>query len=135
MGTQIHANNNYRRVVEIIQAGAIGPVREAHVWSNKHWSNGRYGETIDVPQHLAWDLWLGPAPGRPYCHGLHPGNWRRFWEYGTGTLGDMACHYMDLAHWALNLRHPTRVETTGPEPHDIGTPDGVVVHFSHPRAR
>jgi len=134
MGTQIHAENNYRRVVELIQSGAIGPVREAHCWSNKHHSDGRFGEAVAPPAHLDWNLWLGPAPTRPYCEGIHPGTWRRFWEYGTGTLGDMGCHYMDLLHWALRLRHPDRVETTGPEPHDVGTPDGVIVHYSH-RAR
>ena len=115
MGTQIHAGGNYRRVVELIQTGAIGPVREAHVWCNKSWSNGRFKFGADVPEYLDWDLWLGPTAKRPYSEGLHPANWRRFWDYGTGTLGDMACHYMDLAHWALALMYPTKVWSEGPD--------------------
>ncbi|MFG0329424.1 MAG: Gfo/Idh/MocA family oxidoreductase [Phycisphaerales bacterium] len=132
MGTQIHAGDNYRRVVELIQAGTIGPVREAYVWCGKSWSGGRFGPAVDPPAHLDWDLWLGPARERPYSEGLHPANWRSFWEYGTGTLGDMACHYMDLVHWALDLGRPTRVEVEGPEPHSVGTPAWLIVRCDHP---
>lgn len=132
MGTQIHAGENYRRVVELIQAGAIGQVREVHVWCGKSWSDGRFGEPKDPPANLDWNLWLGPRSERPYCDGLHPGHWRRFWEYGTGTLGDMACHYMDLVFWALNLRHPTRVEAWGPEVHPVGTPRSLKVRWDFP---
>jgi predicted dehydrogenase len=132
MGTQIHAGANYRRVVEIIRSGAIGPVREAHVWCNKSWSNGRFRPPAPAPEALDWDLWLGPAPERPYSEGIHPANWRRFWAYGTGTLGDMACHYVDLVHWALDLRTPTRIRAGGPAPHDVGTPSSLVVHWDHP---
>jgi predicted dehydrogenase len=132
MGTQIHAGDNYRRVVELIQSGIIGPVREVHVWCNKSWSNGRFGPTKPVPEHLDWDLWLGPAAARPYCDGLHPANWRRFWDYGTGTLGDMGCHYLDLVHWALDLRHPVRVQALGPARHDVGTPHSLIVRWDHP---
>jgi len=132
MGTQIHAGSNYRRVVELIQGGAIGPVREVHVWCGKSWSNGRFKFGKPAPAYLDWELWLGPSPKRPYSEGVHPANWRRFWDWGTGTLGDMACHHMDLAWWALNLRHPTTIRALGPKVHDVGTPDGMIVRYEHP---
>ena len=75
MGTQIHASDNYRRVVEIIQSGAIGPVNEAVVWCGKDWGGGKHGKAEAPPKHLHWDLWLGPAPERPYEPGVyHPQN-------------------------------------------------------------
>lgn len=134
MGTQIHAEDNYRRVVELIQGGAIGTVKEAHVWCGKSWSDGRFGDAKPAPEHLDWNQWLGPRPERPYCDGLHPANWRRFWEYGTGTLGDMACHYMDLVFWALKLDYPSRVRAWGPEVHEVGTPNALKVRWDFPRA-
>lgn len=133
MGTQIHAENNYRRVVELIQSGAIGDVREAHVWCGKTWSGGeRPTETPPVPKHIDWDLWLGPAPARPYHPTYLPANWRRWWDFGSGTLGDMACHYMDLPHWALKLRRPTAVSAEGPTVHPETTPTGLIVRYEHP---
>jgi predicted dehydrogenase len=123
MGTQIHAENNYRRVVEIIQSGAIGTVHEVYTWCNKGWSDGRFKEAgRPAPDNLDWDLWLGPARQRPFCLDIHPANWRRFWEYGSGTFGDMAAHIMDLPFWALKLRHPEAVSATGPEVHPDGAP-------------
>ena len=136
MGTQIHAGENYRRVVELVQGGAIGPVREAHVWCGKSWSDGRY-KPGTPPAWMDWDIYLGPRPKIPYSDGIHPANWRRFWHFGTGTLGDMACHYMDLAHWALKLRSPTSVKSTGPAVHEVGTPKWMVINyeFEAPRRR
>jgi predicted dehydrogenase len=133
MGTQIHASNNYRRVVELIRAGAIGPVCQCFVWCNKSWSGGeRPMETPPVPAHLHWDLWLGPAPERPYHPTYQPANWRRWWDFGSGTLGDMACHLMDLAHWALDLRHPVSVSAQGPPAHPETTPRWLVVQYEYP---
>lgn len=132
MGTQIHAGDNYRRVVELIRAGAIGQVREAHVWCGKSWSDGRFAAPSSPPDHLEWDLWLGPAPKRAFSEGIHPGNWRRFWSYGTGTLGDMACHYVDLVHWALDLGAPERIAAEGPDVHPDGTPRWLHVTWDHP---
>lgn len=133
MGIQIHAENNYRRVVELIQAGAIGPVREAHVWVEKTWSGGeRPTDTPPVPSHIKWDLWLGPAPERPYNPTYLPANWRRWWDFGSGTLGDMACHYMDLPFWALNLASPETVEAEGPTPHPETTPEHLIVRYQFP---
>src|SRR6185369_17164501 len=86
MGTQIHAGNNYRRVVEVIQSGAIGPVREVHVWVGKVWSGtGRPADSPAVPSHIHWNLWLGPAPERPYNPAYLPANWRGWWDFGGGT--------------------------------------------------
>ncbi len=134
LGTQIHANDNYRRVVEIIQAGAIGDVTEVHVWVGKGWGGGERpigGET--PPSTLSWDLWLGPAPERPFVAGrYHPAQWRRWWDFGQGTLGDMACHYMDLPFWALKLRHPTHCEAEGPEVHPETCPLGLTVRYKFP---
>jgi len=132
MGTQIHAGGNYRRVVERIRAGVIGDVTEVHVWVGKAWADGRLRWPQPAPSNLDWELWQGPAAERPYQRGVHPANWRRFWDYGTGTLGDMACHYVDLVHWALDLDQPTRVEATGPPVHPVGTPNRMHVVWDHP---
>jgi len=134
LGTQIHAGDNYRRVVEIIQAGAIGDVTEVHVWVGKGWGGGDRPEGgQEPPATLNWDLWLGPAPKRPFWPGrYHPGQWRRWWDFGNGTLGDMACHYMDLPFWALKLRHPTSCEAEGPEVHPETCPLGLIVRYQFP---
>jgi predicted dehydrogenase len=134
LGTQIHAGENYRRVVEVIQSGAIGDVTKVHVWVGKAWGGGERPDTGQAPpSNLNWDLWLGPAQERPYLAGrYHPAQWRKWWEFGTGTLGDMACHYMDLPFWALNLRHPTHCETEGPEVHPETCPLGLIVRMKFP---
>lgn len=135
MGTQIHASDNYRRVVELIRTGAIGAVREVFTWCNKGWSDGRFHVSPSPPPaHIDWDLWLGPAAARPYCDNVHPANWRRFWEFGSGTFGDMACHIMDLPFWALELRHPRRVSCEGPPVHPDGAPAWTKATYEFPRA-
>ena len=103
MGTQIHATENYRRVVELIRAGAIGRVTSCDCWVNKGWCCGPTGPVAAPPERLDYDLWLGPAQDGPYIADLHPANWRKYWAYGTGTLGDMGCHMLDLPVWALGL--------------------------------
>ena len=133
MGTQIHAGTNYRRVVELIQSGAIGPVREAHVWVDRTWgwqspedakkfdrvsTQERPKETEPVPPELDWDLWIGPAPFRPFNSIYIPGNkWYRWWDFGNGTMSDLGSHYNDLPFWALNLDAPQTIEGDGPPPH------------------
>lgn len=131
MGTQIHATDNYRRVVEKIRGGIVGNVRRVHVWVGKGWAaDAMPGPSGDAaPESLAWDLWLGPAPDVDYTPGLHPAQWRRYRPYGTGTLGDMGCHYMDLPFWALQLRSPDRVAAEGPEPHPDACPHGLRVRY------
>jgi len=131
MGTQIHAGDNYRRVVELIRAGAIGAVREAHCWVGRAWGGGERATDIPpVPAHLEWDLWLGSAPRRPYHPDYHPAGWRRFWDFGAGTLGDMGCHHLDLPFWALELRRPAAVGVEGPPPHPETAPTQLRVRWS-----
>lgn len=134
MGSQIHATDNYRRVVELVRSGAIGPIKDVHVWcTGKTWSGGkRPTETPSVPSYLKWDLWLGPAPARAYHPTYLPANWRRWWDFGNGTLGDMACHVMDLPFWALDLRHPTTIEAKGPAVDRETTPAGLEVKYEFP---
>jgi predicted dehydrogenase len=132
MGTQIHAGDNYRRVVELIKAGAIGKVTECHVWVTAEYTGGKFTTGTPVPPGLDWDLWLGPAPERPYSEGVHPFQWRKFWDYGTGALGDFGCHFMDLVHWALDLRSPTVVEASGPPPDAVSCPAWCIVNYEYP---
>lgn len=131
MGTQIHSLDNYRRVVEAVQGGMIGEVKEAHVWSNAQYTGGKL-KNAPKPAHVDWDLWLGPAQERKYCEGVHPFNWRRFWDYGTGALGDFGCHYMDLTHWALKLRYPTRIDAVGSELDEVTPPAWCTVKYDFP---
>lgn len=124
MGTQIHADGNYRRVVELVQTGAIGSVDEVHVWLGANFEGPAKPTDMSqpdaptdrspVPEGLDWDLWLGPAPYRPYSPAYAPFRWRYWWNFANGQLGDFFCHYCDLAFWALKLRHPTTVEAEGP---------------------
>ncbi|MHC4582341.1 MAG: Gfo/Idh/MocA family protein, partial [Planctomycetota bacterium] len=124
MGTQIHALGNYRRVVELVQTGAIGPVREVHVWLGANFAGPPKPTNMfqpdaptdlpAVPETLDWDLWLGPAPYRPYHPEYAPFKWRYWWNFANGQLGDFFCHFCDLAFWALKLRHPISVQAEGP---------------------
>jgi predicted dehydrogenase len=141
MGTQIHASDNYRRVVEIVQSGVLGPIRRVKVWVNTQLRPGfRVQKAQPVPQGLNYDLWLGPAPQRGYppfrtgdSTSVHF-HWRWWWDYGGGVLADMACHYMDLPHWALNLRHPTSVSAQGRITYkgDNELPDRLQVDYEYP---
>jgi len=132
MGNQGTAENGLRQAVEIIQAGGIGPVSEAHVWTNRPiWPQApgvvaRPDDTPPVPKHVHWDLFLGPAPERPYAvyppnkkgeikPAYHPFAWRGWWDFGTGALGDMACHTANMPFMALKLQYPTSVSAeSGP---------------------
>ena len=131
MGTQIHAGNNYRRVVELVQSGAIGKISECHVWCSKSKTAVVPKDTPPVPKNVHWDLWLGPAPEHAYNPAYHPKNWRAFWDYGSGTLGDMGCHYMDLAFWALKLRSPLSISAEGPEVSPVVTPPWTIAHWEY----
>jgi predicted dehydrogenase len=135
MGTQIHAGENYRRVVEIIQAGLIGTVRRVHVWCERRADPGVRAQGNPMPPaHLDYDLWLGPAPARPY-HASHLHfNWRWWWDFGGGVLADMACHFMDLPHWALGLRQPRTIAAQGHVTYkgDNEMPDLMQVEFEYP---
>ncbi|HXG63257.1 MAG TPA: Gfo/Idh/MocA family oxidoreductase [Planctomycetota bacterium] len=117
MGNQGHSTDSRRRLVEALQQGIIGKVTEVHAWTNRPiWPQAmkRPTKTDPVPPGLHWDLFLGPAPERPFVNRIyHPFAWRGWWDFGTVALGDMACHIMDAAFWGLNLRYPTRVEAEG----------------------
>ena len=119
MGNQIHSHpsGNYRRVVEWIQAGAIGEVGEVHVWSSARYGRRPLTEnTGPAPDNIDFDLWLGPIPEMPYRPEYVPFNWRNFWAFGGGTMADFWCHFSDLPFWALDLKYPTSVTTEGAEP-------------------
>jgi len=115
MGNQGHSGEGIRLICEWIWDGAIGPVRQAHVWTTHAvWPQGmeRPKETPPVPQTLDWDLWLGPAPYRPYNPAYLPMLWRGWWDFGTGALGDMGCHNLDPVFFALKLGYPTSIEAS-----------------------
>ncbi len=117
MGNQGTASSGLRKAAALLRKGILGKVTEVHVWTNRPiWPQG--GERPapkDPPPHLEWDLWLGPAPVRPYGDGYHPFSWRGWWDFGTGALGDMACHTLNLPYMGLDLKDPISVqaETSG----------------------
>jgi len=118
MGNQGTANSNLRKSAAILKTGALGKIKEVHVWTNRPvWAQGgpRPKPSDNVPTTLEWDLWIGPAPFRPYSPGYHPFAWRGWWDFGTGALGDMACHTLNMPFMGLNLRDPVSVqaETSG----------------------
>ena len=148
MGTQIHATENYRRVVEMIRAGAIGPVSEVHVWVSRAW--GRQSEdaarrnhdivsvrerpegSSPIPRGLDWELWLGPAADRPFHEVYFPGpKWYRWWAFGNGTMSDLGSHWIDLPFWALDLKAPLTIEAHGPEPHPELAPASMHVAYEY----
>jgi len=148
MGTQNHATDNYRRVVELIQAGAIGPVHEVHVWVDRAWGlqskeaaqrkndivyvTDRPKDTMPVPKGLDWDLWLGPAPARPFHELYVPGpKWYRWWDFGNGTMSDLGSHYNDLPFWALRLQVPRTIAASGPPPHPEIAPASMHVTYEY----
>tara|TARA_R110002096_G_scaffold67332_11_gene163414 strand:- start:18249 stop:19751 length:1503 start_codon:yes stop_codon:yes gene_type:complete len=113
MGNQAHANSHMRRVVELVRAGIIGKVKEVHAWTNRPiWPQGFQTPPAAeaVPAGIDWEQWIGPAPYVDYSSRIAPFAWRGWWNYGTGALGDMACHIMDMAYWALELGAPTSIE-------------------------
>jgi predicted dehydrogenase len=115
MGNQGHSQEGARLVCEWVWDGAIGDVREVHVWTNRPtWPQGIDApkEIPSVPPTLDWDIWLGPAPWRPYHPAYLPFNWRGWWDYGTGAIGDMGAHLIDQPFWALKLGHPLTVQAS-----------------------
>jgi len=148
MGTQIHATGNYRRVVELVQSGAIGPVREVHVWVSRAWgwqppdeakAGGDIVTVLDrptdemaPPAELDWDLWIGPAPMRPYHSVYFPGpKWYRWWDFGNGTMSDLGSHWNDLPFWALGLDAPLTIEASGPPPHPEIAPASMSATYEY----
>ncbi|MCF7973955.1 MAG: Gfo/Idh/MocA family oxidoreductase [Phycisphaerae bacterium] len=135
MGNHGHSGSGIRMTVEWIRDGVIGDVREVHSWSDGASSpefRGRPKETPPIPAGLNWDLWLGPAARRPYHPTYAPYRWRQWWDFGTGTLGDMACHNMDPAFWALDLGHPTSVEARCAGLNSDTVPYAATVYYQFP---
>lgn len=134
MGTQIHAGDNYRRVVEIIRANQIGPVSRVHVWMANTNRPGKRVKEGTPPPNVDYDLWIGPAPMRPFDLSHFHFNWRYWWDFGGGSLADFGCHYMDLPFWALDLRYPTSVEAKGEKTStgDNEVPDNMRVDYHFP---
>jgi predicted dehydrogenase len=133
MGIQLHAEECVRLVAEMIKSGMIGKVRKVDIWSGKNWGGGyRPTGSEPVPETLDWDLWLGPAPWRPYNHIYLPANWRKWWDFGTGTLGDMGCHIIDPVFWALDLGYPTSVEANPNKFTKEGYWTETTVHWEFP---
>jgi predicted dehydrogenase len=135
MGNQGHSDTPSRRSMETLRSGALGPVREAHIWTDRPiWPQGmaRPEKGQPVPKHLNWDLWLGPAPERPYHPAYHPFKWRGFWDFGTGALGDMACHCMDIAFFGLELVAPTSIEAESSGANDETAPEWSIIKYEFP---
>lgn len=149
MGTQIHAGNNYRRVVELIQSSAIGSVHQVHVWVSRAWGwhatedesqkhkdivfiQDRPKTSDPIPKDLHWDLWLGPAPERPYHSVYFPGpKWYRWWDFGNGTMSDLGSHWIDLPFWALDLKYPLTIEASGPPVNAEVAPASMQVTYEY----
>jgi hypothetical protein len=148
MGTQMHASPNFQRVVELVQTGAIGPVREAHVWVSRAWGwqtpeeakankdivavTERPEGSTPVPKGVHWELFLGPAPERPFHEVYWPGpRWYRWWDFGSGTMSDMGSHLNDLPFWALKLRDPVTIEAEGPPPHAEIAPASMLARYTY----
>ncbi len=136
MGNQGHCGEGIRLVREWVQAGCIGKVREAHVWTNRPiWPQGmmeRPRGAMTPPDTLDWNRWLGVAPYRPYNKCYLPFNWRGWWDFGCGALGDMACHTMDATFWGLDLLYPTSVIAEAPRISPEAAPKWSIVTYEFP---
>ena len=137
MGNQGHCNPDTRRLVELIQAGVLGKVSAIHVWTDRPgtwWPQGieRPKGTPPAPPTLDWELWLGVAPWRPYHPAYVPFKWRGFWDFGTGALGDMACHCMDLAFFSLKLAAPSSVEAHSSAVNEETAPVWSIIVYEFP---
>jgi len=139
MGNQGHTKDGCRRVKEWFDAGLLGDITEVHVWTNKL-SNGKYRSNVrdqyppshPVPSQLDWDLWLGPASKREYSNEYAPLKWRGFWEIGNGALGDIGCHTMDAAFYALDLGAPTAVTAETSGYNEFTFPDWSIITYEFP---
>lgn len=135
MGNQGHSGAVLRQAVKLVRSGGLGAVREFHAWTNRpSWPqpNDRPTESAPVPKGLDWNLWLGPAPERPYHPAYCPFKWRGWWDFGTGALGDMACHVADLGFWGLDLDAPTAIEAKVSDSHPESPPKWSVIRFEFP---
>ncbi|MFO7906202.1 MAG: Gfo/Idh/MocA family oxidoreductase [Pirellulaceae bacterium] len=138
MGNQAHANNHMRRCVELIRAGIVGKVKEVHAWTNRPiWPQGFKTPPAQepVPPAIDWDQWIGPAPWVDYSPRIAPFSWRGWWDYGTGALGDMACHIMDMGYWAMDTNAPTGVIAEQSGATDISPPINSKITWEFPAGK
>jgi predicted dehydrogenase len=137
MGNQGHCGDGVRECCEMIWSGVIGDIHTTYTWTNRPiWPQGIPDPLPEepVPPHMNWDVWIGGAPFRPYNHGYAPFNWRGWWDFGCGALGDMACHIMDPANWALKLGYPSSVECVMQENNNAQTgPTKSVIKYEFPK--
>ena len=135
--TQANATENYRRIVELVRSGTIGEVSACHIWNRTEAASIEMPtEPVSVPSYLLWNLWLGPAPWRPYHPDYIPRGrgWQLMWDFAGGQLTNIGCHFMNLAFWAMELRHPATVEAEGPEPpHPQTVPRRLHVRYTMER--
>lgn len=135
-GNQGSGSSNFRRSIEVIQAGVLGEVSEVHIWHPPHgWPNGvaRPPGTDPVPDGFDWDFWTGPAPMRPFKQGIyHPGAWRGWFDFGGGSLADFCCHAFSMPVRALNLDYPDRIEISGSPLGGDSFPHSARIRFSFP---
>ncbi len=135
MGTQIHATDNYRRIVELVRDGAIGTPKKAQAWCSRMPKGGNYlPEVKPIPDYIHWDLWIGPSPMHPYNPDYIGSclKWNRFWDFGSGQIGDMGSHIIDLAYWTLDLRFPTSCEAKGSPLSSDTCPQWLTAEWDHP---
>ncbi len=135
MGNQGNSSDDLRVICEWLWDGAIGEVERVHAWTNRPiWPQGleRPDEKMKVPKTLDWDLFIGPAPMRPYHEAYTPWNWRGWWDFGTGALGDMACHILDPVFMGLKLGHPNAVQASSTQFNTESPPQAEVVHYKFP---
>lgn len=131
LGAQRHTKSNMRRVVELVQSGVIGDVTEVHSWvSSSRGMPGTAKSASKIPNHLDWDLWVGPAPMTKYSPDIAPYKWRFWWDYGTGEAGNWGCHILDIPFWALKLKYPKFISASGPEVHAKQTPTAMTSVFT-----
>ena len=133
-GNQIHAGKNYRRSVDILRAGVIGPVRHVHIWQKSSVRALKLAKNPTVPSTLNYDLWLGPVSYRPFNPAFFHFDWRYWWDFGGGHLADFCCHYMDVPFWALELKYPTTIQAFGKKTYvgDNNMPDAMRVEYEFP---
>lgn len=135
MGNQGNSGDGVRQLCEWIWNGEIGEVTEVHAWTDRPiWPQGlqRPSETMAIPPTLDWDLFIGPAPMRPFHEIYTPWNWRGWWDFGTGAFGDMACHVLDPVYRALKLGYPDKVRGSSTEYNTDSAPQAETVEFSFP---
>jgi len=135
MGNQGNSFDWCREIAEWIQSDAIGEVYEVHCWTDRPiWPQGlmKPKQEMSVPSTLDWDLFIGSAEKRPYNSVYTPWNWRGWWDFGTGALGDMACHIMDPVYWALDLKYPNKVNGSSTLSNLYSPPHAEMVKYTFP---